>query len=172
VAAECRCDDRETIAEKQRRWVIQSSHPYRNVESSGRVSGGIRKLYIQHYYDSTISFHPPIYRYPVYGSSLGRAVVLVASDTRTAAYGSAYCVVLLARCVAEFDGGGVYVIDSTPPNPLGPGSEDWSYTSILGLGAGKLVLVVGAMVVVVGAVEDADVWLVVESVAERRLTAG
>jgi hypothetical protein len=142
------------------------------MESSGRVSGGIPKLYIQYYYDSTISFHPPIYRYPVYGSSLGGTVVLVASDTCTAAYGSAYCVVLLARDVAAFDGGGAYVIDSTPPNPLGPGSENWAYTSILGLGAGQLVLVVGAMVVVVGAVKYADVWLVVESAAERRLTAG
>jgi hypothetical protein len=108
----------------------------------------------------------------VYGSSLGGAVVFVARDTRTAAYGSAYCVVLLARSVAGSHGGGAYVIDSTPPNPLGPGSEDWSHTSILGLGAGQLVLVVGAMVVVVGAVKYADVWLVVESAAERRLTAG
>jgi hypothetical protein len=58
VAAECRCDDRETIAEKQRRWIIQSSHRYRNIESSGRVSGGIHKLCIQYYYESTISFHP------------------------------------------------------------------------------------------------------------------
>jgi hypothetical protein len=137
VAAECRCDDRETIAEKQRRWIIQSSHRYRNMESSGRVSGGIPKLYIQYYYDSTISFHPPIYRYPVYGSSLGGAVVLVASDTRTATYGSAYCVVLLARCVAEFDGGGVYVIDSTPPNPLGPGSEIGHTRPYLVLGQGN-----------------------------------
>jgi hypothetical protein len=47
-----------------------------------------------------------------------------------------------------------------------------SYTSILGLGGEQLVLVVGATVVVVCAVEYADVWLVVESVAERRLTAG
>jgi hypothetical protein len=38
-------------------------------------------------------------------------------------------------------------------------------TSILGLGAENLGLVVGVMVVV-GAVEDADVWLVVESAAE------
>jgi hypothetical protein len=142
------------------------------MESSGRVSGGIRKLFIQYYYDSTISFHPPIYRYPVYSSSLGGAVLLVASDTRTAAYGSAYCVVLLARSVAGFDGGGTYVIDSTLPNPLGLGSENWADMSILGLGAGPVVLVVGAMVVVVGAVEYADVWLVVESAAERRLTAG
>jgi hypothetical protein len=103
------------------------------MESSGRVSGGIRKLYIQYNYDSTISFHPQIYRYLVYGSSLGGAVVLVASDTRTAAYGSAYCVVLLARSVAGSDEGGAYVIDSTPPNPLGPGFENWSYRSILGL---------------------------------------
>jgi hypothetical protein len=132
------------------------------MESSGRVSGSIRQLYIQYNYDSTISFHPQIYRYPVYGSSLGGAVVLVASDTRTAAYGSAYCVVLLARSVAGSDGGGAYVINSTPPNPLGPGSENWSYTSILGLWAGELVPVV----VVVGAVEYAEVWLVVESAAE------
>jgi hypothetical protein len=130
------------------------------MESSGRVLGGIRKLFIQYYYDSTISFHPPIYRYPVYGSSLGGAVALVASDTRTAAYGSAYCVVLLARSVAGFDGGGACVIHSTPPNPLGPGSENWACMSILGLGAGQVVRVVGAMVMVVGAVEYADVWLV------------
>jgi hypothetical protein len=58
------------------------------------------------------------------------------------------------------------------PNPLGPGSEDWSYTSILGLMAGQVVVVVGAMVVVVGSIEYADVWLVVESAAERRLMAG
>jgi hypothetical protein len=132
------------------------------MESSGRVLGSIRKLYIQCYYESTISFHPPNHRYLVYGSSLDGAVVLVASDTRTAAYGSAYCVVLLARSVAGSNGGGAYAIDSTPPNPLGPGSENWSYTSILGLGAGQLVLIVGAMVVVVGAIEYADVWLVVE----------
>jgi hypothetical protein len=108
----------------------------------------------------------------VYGSSLGGAVVLVTSDTRTAAYGSAYCVVLLARSVAGSNGGGAYVIDSTLPNTLGPGSENWSYTSILGLGTGQLVLVVGTMVVVVSAVEYAHVRLVVESAAERRLTAG
>jgi hypothetical protein len=143
------------------------------MESSGRLSGGIRKLYIQYHYESTISFHLPDYRNLIYGSSLGGAVVLVASDTRTAAYGSAYYVVLLARSVAGSDGGGAYVIDSTPPNTLGPGSENWSYMSILGLGAGQLVLVVGAMVVVVvGAVEYADVRLVVESAVERRLTAG
>jgi hypothetical protein len=92
----------------------------------------------------------------VYGSSLGGAVVLVASDTRTTAYRSAYW----------------YVVDNTLPNPLGPGSEDWSYTSILGLVAGQVILVVGTMVVVVGAIEYANVWLVVESAAEKRLTAG
>jgi hypothetical protein len=108
----------------------------------------------------------------VYGSSLGGAVVLVASDTRTAEYGSTCCVVLLARSVAGSDGGGAYVINSTPPNPLGPGSENWSYTSTLGLGAGQLVLVVGAMVVVVGAVAYVDVRLMVESAAERQLAAG
>jgi hypothetical protein len=126
------------------------------MESSGRVSGDIPKLYIQYYYEPTILFHPPIYRYPVYGSSLGGTVVLVASETRTAAYGSAYW----------------YVIDNMLPNPLGPGSEDWSYTSVLGLVAGQVVVVAGAMVVVVGAIEYADVWLVVESAAERRLMAG
>jgi hypothetical protein len=71
----------------------------------------------------------------VYGSSLGGAAVLVASDTRTAAYGSAYCIVLLPRSVVGSDEGGAYVID-TPPNPLGAASENWSYTSILDLGAG------------------------------------
>jgi hypothetical protein len=101
----------------------------------------------------------------VYGSSPGGAVVLVAGDTRTAAYGSTYCVVLLPQSVAGSNEGGAYVIDS-PPNPLGPGSENWSHTSILCLGAGQLVLVVGEMVVVVGAAEYADVWLVVESAAE------
>jgi hypothetical protein len=107
------------------------------MESSGRVSGGIRRLCIQYYYDSTISFHPPIYRYPVYGSSLGGAVVLVASDTRTAANGSAYCVVLLARSVAGFNGGGAYVIDSTPPNPLVIHVHTWTWGRATRTGCGS-----------------------------------
>jgi hypothetical protein len=118
--AECKCDDRETIAEKQRRWIIQFSHRYHNMESSGRVSGGIRKLSI------TSPPSLPKLWYPVYGSSLDGAVVLVTSDTRTAAYRSAYCIVLLTQSVAGSNGGGAYVID-TPPNPLGAGSENWSY---------------------------------------------
>ena len=56
------------------------------------------------------------------------------------------------------------------PNRLGAGY--WSYTSILDLGAGQLVLVMGAVVMVVSAVEYADVRLVVESAVERQLTAG
>jgi hypothetical protein len=71
----------------------------------------------------------------VYGSYDGGEVVLVASDARTAAYGSAYCIVLLTRGVAGSDGGGAYVVD-TPPNPLGAGSENAPYASILGRKAG------------------------------------
>jgi hypothetical protein len=71
----------------------------------------------------------------VYDSYDGGEVVFVASDACTAAYGSAYCIVLLTRGVAGSDGGGGYVINM-PPNPLGAGSENAPYVSILGREAG------------------------------------
>lgn len=57
-------------------------------------------------------------------------------DARTAAYGSAYCIVLLTRGPISGSGktGGA-LLDRAFPNPLGAGSENAPYASILGLGA-------------------------------------
>jgi hypothetical protein len=70
------------------------------------------------------------HRYPAYDSYLGGAVCpLAARDTRTAAYGSAYCIVRLIR--GRFGSpvaAGANELD-TPPNPVGAGSENAPYAS-------------------------------------------
>lgn len=54
---------------------------------------------------------------------------LAANDARTAAYGSAYCIVRLIRGAFESPlGGGANELD-TPPNPVGAGSENAPYAS-------------------------------------------
>lgn len=64
-----------------------------------------------------------------------------AIDALTAAYGSAYCIVLLTRGPKSGSGNmGGPALGALPgkvaPNPLGAGSENAPYASMLGLPAG------------------------------------